>query len=148
MRPVLAFLAAFGALLVLLAVQQGLERCERAPGAFDFLLASGLDGGAESGAGDSGGLDDPLGLLPAGFEIVGIAQEGAVVGYAAEGDVSQTLLCLDGVMRSQGWEALEMNAQGIASYVRKDMSADLPWVYVLFVCSECGEGTSVVAELL
>jgi hypothetical protein len=139
-------------------IQQALEQREESPGTLDYLLAA-----------DVGGVTDPLGISSSDLELVGVSDDGKVVGYATDDDVAQTMMTLDRAMRTRGWLVLEMDTRGISSYVWQGDAADAPsgaaqtsvestrgsvgsarasGAYVLFVCSARSGGSSVVAELL
>jgi hypothetical protein len=156
----LGFLIAFGLLLVLLATQQAFEERAKAPDVLDYLLAgegpadvgaaASAEGSADIGAqaGAAKGSEDPLGIASAGLRLVGVAQDGAVVGYVGEAELVEVMRGLDCAMRAQGWTALAADTPGILSYTRQEAAEGIPWTYVMFLCSERGRGISVVAELL
>jgi roadblock/LC7 domain-containing protein len=129
----LLLLAAFGGFLVLLAVQQNREYHEGAPDTFDYLLNASTDMPV-----------DPLGISTQGLELVGVSDDGTVVGYASESDVAQTVAVLDQAMCARGWSMLEMDVRGVSSYVGQGESG----AYVLFTCSARNGGASIVAQLL
>jgi hypothetical protein len=106
---------------------------------------------------------DPLGIASQNFELVGVSDDGMIVGYATDRTVPQTMAEIDRVMRAKGWSALGMNAEGVSSYVWRREEARVPSVsqtqekapvsqimgtFVMFVCSERDGGSSVVAEFL
>jgi X-X-X-Leu-X-X-Gly heptad repeat protein len=106
MRLALAILVVFCGVLVLLAVQQNREYHEEVPSAFDYLLDA-----------DSNMPDDPLGISSPDLELLGVSDDGAIVGYATDGDISQTIALLDQAMSARGWSLLEMDTRGVVSYV-------------------------------
>jgi hypothetical protein len=151
-------LGTFGCLIVFLMAQQTLEQREGSSGVLDYLLAA-----------DDSGAVDPLGISSSRLELVGVSNDGKVVGYATDDDVAQTMMTLDRAMRARGWLVLEMDTQGISSYVWQGYATDAsagtaqastgsargtdgltrtPGAYVLFVCNARSGGSSVVAELL
>jgi hypothetical protein len=136
-------LGAFVCLLAFLAIQQAVTYRENAPSALSYLMDSG-----------NNMPDDPLGIASRDMELVGVSRNGMVVGYATESDIPQSMMTIDRAMRAKGWSVLEMNAQGISSYVRQgeDVSAPqspaLACTCVLFICTERNGGSSIVAELL
>jgi hypothetical protein len=156
-----AVCAAFVCLLVLLSVQQGLELNAATPSALDYLAVEGEPL-----------VEDPLGIASQNLELVGVSDNGMIVGYATDCAVSQTMVEIDKAMRSRGWSTLGMSTEGISSYVWQEKATQTPPVpqspggapvsqmsqipeasqstgtYVLFVCSERDGGSSVVAELL
>jgi hypothetical protein len=149
-RLALAVLVAFCSAMAFLAVQQEAQRHAAAPSALGYLLGAAQDKGADGKGhadGEGSSSDDPLNIASERLELIGVAQQGAVVGYATNVDVTQTMLEIDRAMTAQGWAVFEMSSQGISSYVRQDEASGSPWAYVLFICSERGSGSSVVAEL-
>ncbi|MDR1082819.1 MAG: hypothetical protein LBL27_03000 [Coriobacteriales bacterium] len=141
-----AVLGIFGAFLVILVVQQNVEAREKTTHAVDYLLDDDKTMSMS---------EDPLGIASRNLELVGVSNDGMVVGYAAESDVAETMMELDRAMRERGWLALGMDTQGSSSYVWQGESeqvskggARTQGAYVLFICSARSTGSSVVAELL
>jgi hypothetical protein len=156
--------AVFVFLLVFLAIQQSLERSAAAPNALSYLVTESEPIAA-----------DPLGIASESLELVGVSSDGLVIGYATDGTVAQTMVEVDQAMRVRGWLAIEMNTDGISSYVwqggvaqetstqqmaqetqESSISQTSQMVgvsqgaraYVMFICNERDGGSSVVAELL
>jgi hypothetical protein len=142
-------LGVFCCLIALLAVWQELESRERSPGAMDYLLMAEAELPA-----------DPLGIVSQDIELIGVSDDGKVVGYATKYNATQTMQEIDKAMCAHGWVTLETDAQSIASYVWTGESTGTgeaqgqvepkrtPGASVLFLCSTRDGGSSVVAELL
>jgi hypothetical protein len=161
LRTALVLTAAFVCLFALLSVQQSLELNAAAPGTLDYLAAV-----------DEPMPSDPLNIASQSLELVGVSDDGMIVGYATDCAVPQAMAEIDKAMRAKGWSVLGMSAEGISSYVWQgdttrassvppkqggapvSQMSQTPQVsqttgtYVMFVCSERDGGSSVVAEFL
>jgi hypothetical protein len=90
----------------------------------------------------------PLGLAGPQFELVGIANDGRVLGYYSSLELWDAALTVDGLLSARGWVACAGDEQGIISYTRAGVMPTGAPTYALVVYGAQGGGTSVVVELM
>jgi len=71
--------------------------------------------------------DDPLNLVNriTGFELIGVSEDGRVIGYASDMPWQQSSVLLTMILQVDGWVLLDNNGQGLLSFQRDVTGAEV-----------------------
>lgn len=91
--------------------------------------------------------EDPLSLTDslAGLELVGISEDGSIVGYTSEQSATELCQSLKDVLRPDGWSTDDANGQGVLSFYRA-ASDGAGEATLLVECLSVGQGSSLVIK--
>ncbi|MCL1847614.1 MAG: hypothetical protein FWF91_06600 [Coriobacteriia bacterium] len=121
---------------LLLALMGVWERASRTMSATEYLLAGEVDSQV-----------DPLRLTErlAGLELVGVSDDGAVIGYASELSWSQVAVLLKSALEADGWILVDDSGQGILSF-QHDGLGTVVGSRLLIQCLAVGQESSIVVQ--
>ena len=115
---------------IVLTYQHFEQQRVRMPGALDYLLEQ-----------KSQQLEDPLGIADDECLVcIGASSNGCIIGYTLDGTLAQASMEIDTRMRQQGWSLISEGGKGVMTYSNNGSA--------LVICSECGNSTSIVVELI